>query len=520
MLQCLSNLVLGLVKTVSYTVHSCEHFSSIQWYRGSSVTNWPSVQWSSPGVSRIFSTVILQSRLQWLISVPASWLPQWSSPQWCHQCHQSPPGWCIQFQCQDGQSPLHGSGTHTGAFRPTQWPMVPDDSAWHQSVRNTVQFRTQALPVETSQCSMRTGSGQSTIGWSCGVHGPQWNQSVSTSVDWGWAAQCPHLWTVCTLAIPCEPVSAVQNGQWTKGSIALSWTTQWCLVVPRWTQSSESWAVPGPRSNESAGQSRHSQRKQSPRLQSGSPLSVISGSPLQSQCSWGEAVTVLEKELPVPSVLPTVRYGGHAPQSGSSGSVNSHGASGAHTPGHTVPQWQSLPAHMQGEECDQCGSTSASPSMPFCSTSAVSVAVHHPVRQEAVPVVAQLQCGKPSVIPSLCHTVLDPQQWLTTCSDSVGSSAAAAVGAVDAVATAAAGAVAVDAIAQCGGGLQSTSPSLCAVVSQTKVAIQWILQTSVSASSKRVIHFWALTMPSNVVQFPKILLFWKKTQCEGFSEVF
>ena len=48
---------------------------------------------------------------------------------------------------------------------------------------------------------------------------------------------------------------------------------------------------------------------------------------------------------------------------------------------------------------------------------------------------------------------------------------AAAVRAVDAVATAAAGAT-VDAIAQCGGGLQSTSPSLGTVVSQTKVSVQ------------------------------------------------
>ena len=35
-----------------------------------------------------------------------------------------------------------------------------------------------------------------------------------------------------------------------------------------------------------------------------------------------------------------------------------------------------------------CVSTSASPSAPCCSTSALSVAVHHPVPQEAVPAVA------------------------------------------------------------------------------------------------------------------------------------
>lgn len=54
--------------------------------------------------------------------------------------------------------------------------------------------------------------------------------------------------------------------------------------------------------------------------------------------------------------------------------------------------------------------------------------------------------------------------------------AAAAVGRV---AAAAAGAAAVDAIAQRGGGLQSTSHSLYTVVSQTKVAVQLILQTPV-----------------------------------------
>ena len=84
-----------------------------------------------------------------------------------------------------------------------------------------------------------------------------------------------------------------------------------------------------------------------------------------------------------------------------------------------------LPSHVnQSQQCSQAHQVQRIPSerrrsysdrasqctSPFCSTFAVSVAVHHPVPQEAVRAVAQLQYGKPSVIPLLCHTVLDPQQ--------------------------------------------------------------------------------------------------------------
>ena len=84
-----------------------------------------------------------------------------------------------------------------------------------------------------------------------------------------------------------------------------------------------------------------------------------------------------------------------------------------------------LPSHVnQSQQCSQAHQVQRIPSerrrsysdrasqctSPFCSTSAVSVAVHHPVPQEAVRAVAQLQYGKPPVIPLLCHTVLDPQQ--------------------------------------------------------------------------------------------------------------
>ena len=403
----------------------------------------------------------------------------------------------MQWQRQDDQSPLQSPVSQTGTQRCCQWVSSKDgwtslscsrrDNWGSLSVRDRsgqlrlvhMGWQGCTLPLDEDIALLFLNPLKSRLTDSSegrGLHNinrlwidlPGLTEHCDVSTGRAWVRDCNVFWTDWR-----HDESTGTSGCWT-GWEALVW-----IPLP-WTDrtwSSESWAVPEPRSSQSADQSRHSKDSKSisgsqtfpsqwlQTLHFSSPGKRTSRSitatinPLRRACSADKLIWF--SAFPVSSGRPYFRP--------------------CTPPVTEALQWtgkEKKAASMDHLHLfHQCHSIQHLP---------------HPVLQEAVPAVVQLQRGKPSVVPSLCHTVLGLSTAVTTCCDSIGGGHSRHDGSW------------CSSRRHCSVWRRSTiyqPQSLYSGLSDESCSSANSSNTGVSQFKKRLTQFWALTAPSNVVPF-------------------